>query len=194
MQVTIPLSHLAAALEFSAVKDVRYYLNGVFVDPSAGNLVATNGHAAYIGQPGSVTLDGEGDGFIISNANCAEIIKAGKAIKAKEVSLDVVGGLITVAGPLRVAPFLALDGRFPDWRLVYPAKLSGVAASYNPEYLMRGVKASKALGVKNPECNFEFIQNGTGGAVMILAGGAAHVVVVPFRDTGTPANFERFGV
>ena len=193
MQVNIPLSHLAAALEFSAVKDVRYYLNGVYVDPRAGNLVATNGHAAYIGRPGSVTLDGEGDGFIISSAHCAEIIKAGKAIKAKVVYLDVVADTITVAG-LRVAPFLALEGRFPDWRRIYPAELSGEAASYNPEYLMRCVKAGKALGVKNPDYNFEFIQNGTGGAVMILAGGEAHVVVMPLRDASSPATFERFGV
>ena len=193
MQVTIPLNHLAAALEFSAVKDVRYYLNGVYVDPRAGNLVATDGHAAYIGRPGSVTLDGDGDGFIISNAHCAEIISAGKAAKAKAVTLDVVGDSITVAG-LRVAPFSVLDGGFPDWRRVYPAELSGEAASYNPEYLMRGVKAGKALGVKNPEYNFEFIQNGTGGAVMILAGGEAHVVVMPFRDTSRPATFKRFGV
>ena len=193
MQVTIPLSHLAAALEFSAVKDVRYYLNGVYVDPRAGNLVATNGHAAYIGRPGSVTLDGGSDGFIIPNAHCAEIIRAGKAAKAIDVTLDVVGDSITVAG-LRVAPFSVLDGRFPDWRRVYPAELSGEATNYNPEYLMRGVKAGKALGVKNPEYNFEFIQNGTGGAIMILAGGEAHVVVMPLRDASRPATFERFGV
>lgn len=193
MQVTIPISHLAAALEFAAVKDVRYYLNGVFVDPRAGNLVATNGHAAYIGRPGSVTLDGEGEGFIISNAHCAEIIKAGKAIKAREANLDLVGDLVTVAG-LRVAPFKALEGRYPDWRRLYPHALTGEAASYNPEYLMQGVKAGKALGVKNPDFNFEFIQNGTGGAVMILAGGEAHVVVMPLRGTSKPATFERFGV
>ena len=193
MQVTIPLSHLAAALEFSAVKDVRYYLNGVYVDPRAGNLVATDGHAAYIGRPGSVTLDGEGEGFIISNAHCAEIIKAGKAIKAKEVYLDVVAGVITVAC-LRVVPFLASEGCFPDWRRIYPAELSGEAASYNPEYLMQGVKAGKALGVKDPNYAFGFIQNGTDGAIMILAGGEAHVVVMPFRDASSPATFERFGV
>jgi hypothetical protein len=193
MQVNIPLSHLAAALEFSAVNDVRCYLNGVYVDPRAGNLVATNSHAAYIGRPGSVTLDCEGDGFIISNAHCAEIIKAGKAIKAIAVTLDVVADMITVAC-LRVAPFKALEGQFPDWRRAYPADLSGEAASYNPEYLMRGVKAGKALGVKNPEYAFEFIQNGTGCAVMILAGGEAHVAVMPLRDPSTPATFERFGV
>ena len=193
MQVTIPLSHLAAALEFSADKDVRYYLNGVYVDTRAGNLVATNGHAAYIGRPGSVTLDGEGDGFIISNAHAAEIVKAGKAAKVKAVELTVAGDLITVAG-LRVAPFLALEGKFPDWRRIYPSELSGVAASFNPEYLMRGVKAGKALGVKNPDYHFNFIQNGTNGAVMILAGGAAHVVIMPFRDDARAETFQRFGV
>ena len=193
MQVTIPLSHLAAALEFSAVKDVRKYLEGVYVDARAGNLVATNGHAAYIGRPSSVTLDGDGDGFIISNAHAAEIVKAGKVAKVKTAELTVAGDPVTVSG-LRVAPFLALEGKFPDWRRIYPSELSGVAASFNPECLMQGVKAGKALGVKNPDYNFEFIQNGTGSAVMILAGGEAHVVVMPLRAYARPETFQRFGV
>lgn len=51
----IPVSHLQAALEFSALRDIRYYLNAFFVDASAGCLVSTDGHSAYIGRPGSVS-------------------------------------------------------------------------------------------------------------------------------------------
>ena len=41
---------------------------------------------------------------------------------------------------------------------------------------------------------FRYLTFRTGGAIMILAGGEAHVVVAPFRDTSKPATFERFGV
>jgi DNA polymerase-3 subunit beta len=190
MQVTIPLTHLAAALEFAAVRDTRYYLNGVYVDPRAGNLVATDGHAAYIGRPGSVT---GGGGFTIPRDVCAELVKAGKAAKVKTVTLTPVDGLIEVEA-LRVAPFKPCEGKFPDWRRVYPTVLTGVAASYNPTLLVKGVKAGKALGVKNAEYNFNFFQNGSDGAVMVLADGEAHAVIMPFRDDTPVSAFQRFEV
>lgn len=95
---------------------------------------------------------------------------------------------------LRVAPFKVADGKFPDWRRVYPREVSEEAATYNPEYLMRGVKAGKAFGVKNPDFNFTLHQNGSGGAVMIIAGGEAHAVVMPFRDSNGPASYTRYSV
>jgi hypothetical protein len=48
--ISIPLEDLRAVLPFMARGDVRYYLNGVLVEPYNGGciLVATNGHVAAI--------------------------------------------------------------------------------------------------------------------------------------------------
>lgn len=42
-KITLPAALLRAASHFQAKDDIRYYLNGILIDP-AGYIVATNGH------------------------------------------------------------------------------------------------------------------------------------------------------
>ena len=59
----VPAAMLRAALICASTEQVRYYLNGVYVDPK-GYLVSTDGHRAFIGK---IELSGAPafDGWII---------------------------------------------------------------------------------------------------------------------------------
>jgi DNA polymerase III sliding clamp (beta) subunit (PCNA family) len=40
----LPVSYLAAALKSAATKDVRHYINGIYLDFPAGRIISTDGH------------------------------------------------------------------------------------------------------------------------------------------------------
>lgn len=44
--------------------------------------------------------------------------------------------------------FQMVEGKFPDWRRIIPAKISNEVADYDFEILMKFVKAAKLLGQK----------------------------------------------
>ena len=58
--ITVKRAEYLSALTCAGVKDVRYYLNGIFFDPE-GFIVATDGHRLFCGK--AIT---EGESVIIS--------------------------------------------------------------------------------------------------------------------------------
>jgi hypothetical protein len=48
IKLTVSLSTLRAARTHAAEKDIRYYLNGVYLDTTRGKVVATNGHRMIV--------------------------------------------------------------------------------------------------------------------------------------------------
>lgn len=88
-----------------------------------------------------------------------------------------------------------IDGKFPDWRRIYPAQLSGEPAQFDKDLLSRIAKANKALGSKFAG-NYPLYTSGKDVAVGVLCGGEAHAVIMPLRDQPTApfATFTRFGV
>jgi hypothetical protein len=137
MKTEFPRTHLAAVSHFMAVKDIRYYLNGLYVEMLAGEtrLVATDGtvlgatrHAvdnAHLGQ------------VIVPAATVALAVKMPGEFLVLERG---AGGNWYLAG----IPFTPVDGLFPSYRRVIPSTWSGAAGHYNPELLMRFVKAARA--------------------------------------------------
>ena len=54
--LNIPARSFAAALKCAAKNDVRFYLNGVYLDLPKGRIVGTNGHVMFVGKIEAATL------------------------------------------------------------------------------------------------------------------------------------------
>ena len=122
ISIEVPTAVLKAALICASTEQVRYYLNGVYVDPK-GFLVSTDGHRAFVGKIDLTDVPAF-DGWII----CRDVLK--RALTGYKADT------ITIA-PDRVGNSLCqpIDGTYPDWRRVVPSDLTGVTAQFNPAYI-----------------------------------------------------------
>jgi hypothetical protein len=123
--LTVSLATLRAARTHSAVKDVRYYLCGVYLDTKAGKVVATDGHRMLIATARGVKVDAPP--VIIPNDLLDAALKQfggeyarGKALGAVDVAVTVDGVQLTITTPTGQVSGKALDGQFPEWRRVVP--------------------------------------------------------------------------
>lgn len=187
----IPVNAFAAALTHAAVKDVRYYLKGVYLDCPRGRIVATDGHRLFCGQ-----IPVSADQPVIVPRDAVEmLVKARKQVPVRaragtlaavSFSCDPKGAgrqvtlaILSTGFSLTVDP---VDGAFPEYERVIPAETSGESAQYRPEYL---VDASNALAIyggrdrKKTSAHVE--QNGTGAALATWQGINAFSVVMPMR-------------
>lgn len=182
---------LRAVSRFAAVKDIRYYLNGVHFDvyPRVAYIVATCGHTMAVAR----VLAPDGETFCASP--CSAIIPAEHFAKMKggrSVTLNVLVELTKTApedfGAFTVRDFnakgatingAAIDGKFPDYRRVIPAETSGEAGNFNPEYLMRVKKAAEDLGSRAG--NFDWHQGGPRSSALAIVRGDFLAVIMPIR-------------
>lgn len=163
MIITIPRAALRAVAYFSAEHDIRQYMNGVHVEagPEECRLVATDGNtmgvvrlpgaAVGLERPVCITIPGD----VVANAR-----KAPKRAPAVLYLTPADGGR-WVLGEEAFAP---VDGRFPPWRRVVPARPTGEAQQLDPALLYRFQQAADALGVRGVDVR----QNGTGAALVTL--------------------------
>jgi DNA polymerase-3 subunit beta len=190
----IPVSKLAAALTHAAKNDVRFYLNGVFLDTVAGRIAATDGHRLFCGSLPAIR-DGE-PGIILPRAVVEAACKAAKAMPKRTrehavavVAASLAGRGVTVSLPLAGWQMTVdrVDGRFPDYDRVIPRTVSGLAAEYNPEYLADARDALGLwLGIGNGTAHVRTYFNGgadraDAACVVTGAGVAALAVVMPMR-------------
>lgn len=135
----------------AAIKDVRYYLNGVHFElsPTRLTIVATDGNrmamAEIVGSfgdaAGAITIKGSDIKFILS---------AIKAVKG-EVVIGVGADTFSIeATGVQRLNFQALDGRFPDWRRVMPQGEPEATTAFcvNSVYLAEAAKACDRLSGK----------------------------------------------
>lgn len=157
MQALIPRRLLAAVAPIAASQDIRYYLNGVFLEPTAGptRLVATDGNmlavARFVGaEPGIPAM-------IIPNAAVTHAIKS----KTDVVRLaHISGNKWELAGCV----FEPVEGVYPDYRRAIPRGASGEAGAFNAELLGAFVKSGKALKQKGAPI---LRQNGPESAALV---------------------------
>jgi hypothetical protein len=123
--LTVSLATLRAARTHSAVKDVRYYLCGVYLDTKAGKVVATDGHRMLVAHARGVKVDAAP--VIIPNELLDAALKQfggeyarGKSLGAVPVTVTVDGAQLTIQTPTGQVSGKALDGQFPEWRRVVP--------------------------------------------------------------------------
>lgn len=175
-RVTVSAALLRAALAFAGNKDVRYYLNGVYVEPAPDGcgvrLVATDGHRM------AVLFDADG------SADAPAIIERHKvpAIPRKcgETLATFDGDRATYPGGVSL-PVAYIDGRFPNWQAVIPNPdaMNGKPAAINPEYLVDLVAIPKAYGSK---AGATLHGNGPDSSALVTFSGLpAFVVQMPLR-------------
>ena len=191
MKITVKTSALFAALECSAKKDLRYYLQGINIQitkDAVGMVYGTDGHILFAGQ-----LPYVGD-YCPPTLNLIIPTDAVKRLdkKLEFTELEYDGQNYLLGG----ARFVPVDGKFPDIGRVIPQidhNTEQAPGTYNPDLLVRGRAAlSLYLGVK-PKDAFALIQRGSDSAVMHAGTNECLVVIMPMRATNEApyAGFNR---
>lgn len=129
-ETSILRSMLGATMISMADQDVRYYLNGMYMEFSAGHLimVSTDGHRLSMSEASvpdyHSSVEGK-DSFtvIIPRKSVMEIAKLlnDKSVKPDDViSIDVANNRIRLNVGDVLANIKTIDGKFPDYRRVIP--------------------------------------------------------------------------
>jgi DNA polymerase III sliding clamp (beta) subunit (PCNA family) len=182
MENTINIEVIRAMLPLAAKKDVRQYLNGVFVEFQADKTiyVATNGHVLGLYTEA------------VENENIFDIIIPGDVVKqlkpkpgtAKWGDLifnpETNTARITNPGAGQDFGFAPLDGKFPDVSKVIPSSTSGEVAQFDAELLCLFAQVNKSFGAKSPG-RFKLGHNGNAGALVHLSREEFTGVIMPFR-------------
>jgi DNA polymerase-3 subunit beta len=196
MKITIQSETMRALLAVAAKQDIRYYLNGICVDARDNGdvvLVATNGHVLLAVPVAADDVADLAPGQYIIPRDTAEAvkpIKAGRTTLPLQLEIttpapapdpdrpDVTvkrAPTFTLAGAT-TAGAAVMDGQYPDWRRVMPAKASGEPAQFQPDYVAAFGAVAKLLGSGIPVIH----HNGNAGA-LVTGLGAALGVIMPMR-------------
>jgi DNA polymerase-3 subunit beta len=182
MENTINVEVIRALLPLAAKKDIRRYLNGVYVDFQRDKTVyvATNGAALgrYI-----ETVENEHTFSIIIPGDVVKQLKLGRGT-AKWGDLifnpEMSAARIANPGAGHSIGFTPLDGKFPDYTKVIPAETSGEAAQFDVDLLALFAQVNKSLGSKYPG-RIKIDHNGERGALVHLSRDAFLGVIMPVR-------------
>lgn len=129
-----------AASYFAAKKDIRSYLNGVWIESKDGiktHVLATDGQRMFahvvenIGKPVRLRLSG---------ATLAAVTGDAYFHVTDDLKIKLPNGAIL--------PFDEDPGNYPDWRRVVPREVSGEANNFPLSNMADLEKAFKALKVK----------------------------------------------
>ncbi len=159
IKIEVPMQLLDAATICAAKKDVRFYLNGVAF--SHGHIVSTDGHRAFACLVGGLNEDLE---FIIPTEAIKSFIKKVPA-KTRIADCTVFYDPSTRHGEIHYGQearelFIAIDGKYPDWRRVFPQKIptgeyKGFVPQFNWQYLVDFQKIHKTLGGNGINVGFQ---------------------------------------
>lgn len=126
MKFSVPLNILRAARTHSAENDIRHYLCGVYLDTSAGKVVATDGHRLLCADvPGVFSPMTEP--VIIKNETLDAALAQfkgdyarGKNLGGVHVSVIVADNVVTIETPTGQVTGTPINATFPNWRRVVP--------------------------------------------------------------------------
>lgn len=149
MQLTIKQKDLKAVSLAMAVKDIRYYLMGVYIETNGAEtrIVATDGHRlhAIVEDNGGILSD------VVSFTMPLDMVKKCVSAKAHKqdkcpsiyIAYDPASGKIEAKLPDGSSiVYQATDGKFPDYTRIIPRDIpeTPVAAVFNPDYVADAVK------------------------------------------------------
>lgn len=196
IKLTVPAEIIAALKLFAAVKDVRYYINGINLEIGAteSRLVATNGHSlacARIESPQKIAREPLTD-IIIPGDLLKHIKGKGEVVITvgpPETSTNTKGEVVPVSSARPVTLAYAgttmsgktLDGKFPTWRRVIPSKVTGEPAQFNPNYVGDLGKAYAALHGTKKDPKVAIAHNGSDAALIDLGNEDFIAVLMPLR-------------
>lgn len=143
--VSVPAGDIAAVMPFRAHDDIRYYLDGIYVEPCESGgcmIVATEGH--MLGVIHSPEARSDKARLLRMTDGFEAALKSRKAVNEGVVSLAAEKARITltVRGIEEYVqpgePFI--DGKYPDWRKVVPPlehMRPGISAALQARYLSK---------------------------------------------------------
>lgn len=191
--VTVSKRQIMALLKTAAKSDVRYYLNGVFVDFDDGVMVSTDGHFMLVFRP--ETMSGKGT-FIIPRDLLESIIKVvGNGRISYDANIEIIcdSKRINISASGAEMSGETIDGKFPAYDRVVPLTFSGAPSQIQTHlYTAAGEALKFCAGDSVGRKEYPVIaHNGpkgksksNGAAVMYLHGYMrAFVVIMPFRPT-----------
>lgn len=163
--ITVPTKHLKAALLAVPKHDIRYYLLGVFLEASAAETrcVATTGALAVVLRHPCV------NDLLAEVILPREVVEAAVKMKRDETEfekLDASHWLMN--GTHRFKP---CDGKYPDYRRIFPRAVSGEATElgFDPELFAVFGKVAVALGKKSMQVSTH-LNGATGTAAITIEG------------------------
>ncbi len=190
--IPINADYLRALTHISAKADIRYYLNGVFVDIRARETryIASNGHmlAVIRDEARAEDADQVPARYIIPFATCktAHSHKGVMAVLHYNAADQLARCTIDNLAKDGVLAFTPIDGKYPDFARVVPSKVDGKPGAYNWSYLDafdRMAAIAWPVGKNSKPLSVELYQNGAEGAALVLAGGREFLgVVMPVRN------------
>lgn len=192
--VEIPVGAFKAVALAAAQQDIRYYLKGMLIEQAKDGLylVATDGHRMHAMRVRQDVVLPVGAQVIVPNDAIAKV-KPNRQMATLVVELadDLCSGALTYFGDRFT--WAAVEGKFPEWRRVLPreAKLDGVGASLNTDYLADVAKAAVLMGSKKGEAATpQLAFAGQRGAVRALIQGQPEFVAALMpqihKDDGKP--------
>lgn len=186
--VTISSKAIEAMLLLAAKNDIRYYLNGLFIEynESTTRVIATNGHVLGVYQE---ARENQGSGsLLVSRESLALLPKKykGEVILSK---MDESKKWNMQAQALS-ANIIEIEGKFPDYRRVchslQTTGTSGEIAAYSLDSLQAFEKVGVILNgrkYKNGGQWHKVYQNGSASALVTIEGLACDFagVIMPIR-------------
>jgi DNA polymerase-3 subunit beta len=187
---------LAAAIVAAGKKDVRYYLNGICIEPDFDKAIVIGTDGSMLAAIHSGVLDNDGqttpaltDTLIVPRETIENALKiTPKKVDFIELLATDNDGAYSLAG----IPFQSINARYPDWRRIIPNQISGEVGHYAPQLIARAHKAlAEYYGVTVAKyCKAVLHQNGTSAALMQGIDNQALVVLMPMRvDDSKPYGF-----
>lgn len=191
MNITISTDIFAAVSLFRGVDDIRYYLNGLYLETGANGarLVGCDGHQLAVAK-----IEGDfPESSIILPGSLAAAVKA-KAKSPKLVTLEFKEGhqhfkkqgkaegvfvardITLILGETAISA-KELGGKFPDYRRVVPIEVDGTVAQFDPSLVNRIDRACSILGYKS---FVGIAHNGKSSGLSIIDDGFL-VVTMPFN-------------
>lgn len=192
--VTLNKSDLLAISRFAAIKDIRYYLNGVLlsIGPGESRLCATNGHILGLLRLKDTFIEDltEPANYIIPSEVLADFKpKAKDYVNVVNLTIgdDEKSGTLAdpVSGVSRTFKFV--EGKFPQYQhVIQSGELSGIACrQFNFDLLVAFNKAAKDLG----GTHFMMNHNGPEKAVLVTIPTNPNFVgvLMPYFEKGVEA-------
>jgi DNA polymerase III sliding clamp (beta) subunit (PCNA family) len=190
MQFSVQRKQLKAMGRFMAVKDIRYYLQGIqVVQNNRGTYIeSTNGH--MLGR------------LLIDETPCAvecSVLVPSDAVKTLSASgkkgnetlhFTIDGVKISVISPDGSSMTVqAHEARYPDCDRVVPelsADCPNECSTYNPEYIMAFYDCAKDLGSSGKGTAVQIKQRGNQSGIVIIDSEPLFVgIIMPMREINT---------
>ena len=123
--ITVNVADIKRSAHSMAVKDIRYYLNGVCFDLSAGNIATTDGHRLSLVERAFEPIPGAGQ-IIVPRETIAQILKQGAKSATVSITVDYVQGAACIVSARAIhtpgITAILIDGMFPDYRRAVPLR------------------------------------------------------------------------